>query len=64
MWEYLITNWQPLLLVLSGLIAGTIILNIAEKMFNFFGPNIKKIIFRALFYIVLLSVITRVLNLW
>ena len=64
MWSYTLTNWQPLLLVLLGLIAGTIILNTSERVFSIFGPRVKKIIFRTLFYIVLLSTMTKVLKLW
>ena len=64
MWSYTLTNWQPLLLVLLGLIAGTIILNASERVFGIFGPRVKKIIFRTLFYMVLLSIMTKVLKLW
>ena len=64
MWAYTLTNWQPLLLVLLGLIAGTIILNASERVFSIFGPRVKKFIIRALFYIVLLSIMTKVLRLW
>jgi hypothetical protein len=64
MWAYTLTNWQPLLLVLLGLIAGTIILNASERVFSIFGPRVKKIIIRTLFYIVLLSIMTKVLKLW
>ncbi|MAB01461.1 MAG: hypothetical protein CML34_01525 [Rhodobacteraceae bacterium] len=62
--EYIINNWQPLLLVLLGLLAGTIILHVSERIFNIFGPKIRRIIFRLLFYVIILIIMTKYLALW
>jgi len=53
-----------LLLVLLGLLAGTIILHVSERIFNIFGPKIRRIIFRLLFYVIILIIMTKYLALW
>tara|TARA_X000001036_G_scaffold359166_1_gene341797 strand:+ start:562 stop:756 length:195 start_codon:yes stop_codon:yes gene_type:complete len=64
MQDYLLSNWQPLILVLFALVAGSIVLIVSEKIFSLFNPKIKKILFRMLFYIIFLSAITKMLELW
>ena len=64
MQDYLLNNWQPLILVLLALIAGSIVLIISEKILNLFNPKVKKLLLRVLFYIIFLSAITKMLELW
>ena len=64
MQDYLLNNWQPLILVLLALIAGSIVLIISEKILNLFNPKLKKLLLRTLFYIIFLSAITKMLELW
>lgn len=64
MQDYLINNWQPLILVLLAFIAGTIVLIVWEKFVKLLNPKLKKILFRLLFYVVFLSAISRILELW
>ncbi len=64
MQDYLINNWQPLILVLLALIAGSIVLIVSEKILNLFNPTLKKILLRVLFYVIFLSSITKLLDLW
>ena len=64
MQDYLLNNWQPLILVLLALIAGSILLIISEKVLNLFNPKLKKFLLRILFYIIFLSAITKMLELW
>jgi hypothetical protein len=64
MQDYLLNNWQPLILVLLALIAGSIVLIISEKILNLFNPKLKKLLLRVLFYIIFLSAITKMLELW
>jgi hypothetical protein len=64
MQDYLLNNWQPLILVLLALIAGSIVLIISEKILNLFNPKLKKLLLRILFYIIFLSAVTRMLELW
>ena len=64
MQDYLINNWQPLILVLLALIAGSIELIVSEKILNLFNPTLKKILLRVLFYVIFLSSITKLLDLW
>ncbi len=64
MQDYLINNWQPLILVLLALIAGSIVLIVSEKILNLFNPTFKKLLLRFLFYVIFLSSITKLLDLW
>jgi|TARA_B100001142_G_scaffold276950_1_gene286249 hypothetical protein len=64
MQDYLLNNWQPLILVLLALIAGSIVLIISEKILNLFNPKLKKLLLRILFYIIFLSAVTKMLELW
>ena len=64
MQDYLLNNWQPLMLVLLALIAGSIVLIISEKILNLFNPKLKKLLLRILFYIIFLSAVTKMLELW
>ena len=64
MQDYLLNNWQPLILVLLALIAGSIVLIISEKILNLFNPKLKKVLLRILFYIIFLSAVTKMLELW
>ena len=64
MQDYLINNWQPLILVLLALVAGSIVLVVSEKILNLFNPRFKKLLLRILFYIIFLSTITKLLELW
>ena len=64
MQDYLLNNWQPLILVLLALIAGSIVLIISEKILNLFNPKLKKLLLRILFYIIFLSAVNKMLELW
>jgi len=64
MQDYLLSNWQPLILVLFALVAGSIVLIVSEKIFSLFNPKHKKVLLRILFYIIFLSAITKMLELW
>ena len=52
MQDYLLSNWQPLILVLLALVAGSIVLVVSEKILNLFNPRFKKLLLRILFYII------------
>ena len=64
MQDYLINNWQPLILVLLAFIAGSIVLIVWEKFVKLLNPKLKKFLIRLLFYVVFLSAISRILELW